>query len=743
MAIKTELLINGMHCASCAVNIERALKKTKGISEANVNFALGVASVAYDPNLITPNEIKKIVSDLGYSAEDKQVDRKAEMRKKETEGLKKRFLLSLIFGIPLLYFSMGWMLGLPVPFIGNARLQALIQFILATPVIFVAFNLYASGLRSILKLAPNMDSLVFIGTSAAYIYSIAISLLIWSGQSYGVKDLYYEIAAFILIFILLGKYLEAVTKGKTSEALKKLIGLQAKTARVIRNGKEMNIPVGEVKIGDIVVVKPGEKIPVDGIVVDGSSTVDESMLTGESMPVSKKKGDRVIGASINKSGMLKFKASAVGKNTVLAQIIKIVEEAQASKAPIQLLADRVAQYFVPLVMCIAILAFLFWFFIAGKPFVFALTILIAVLIIACPCALGLATPTAIMVGTGLGAKNGILIKGADALEKAHKLDTIVFDKTGTLTRGKPGVTDVVSVSNYAENEVLSLAAVAEEGSEHPIGEAIILETKKRGLIAGEGEKYEAVAGKGIKCIYNGKWLFVGNRGFIAGNNIEVSKETGTILQKLENEGKTAVFVAFGGKVVGLIAVADTLKEYSKEAVEQLKKMGKGVWMITGDNKRTAIAIAKQLGIGENSVIAEVLPQDKAKKVKGLQDKGKIVAFVGDGINDAPALAQADVGIAMGGGTDIAMETGEIILIKGDLRDVVTAIDLSSYTMRKIKQNLFWAFFYNSIGIPIAAGILYPFLGFLLNPMIAAAAMAFSSVSVVSNSLLMKRYKKKI
>ncbi len=741
-AVELELKIAGMHSTHCSNLIENTLKKTKGVIEARVEFANERAVIKYDPETITRSEIEKVITDLGYKVEGKlSIDREKEEREKEIRDLKNRFIVSLIFGLPLLYFSMGWMVGLPVPFIENVPLQALIQLVLTTPVIVAAFKLYLSGAKALLRRAPNMDSLVFVGTTAAYIYSIVISVAIWTGVGkYGLKDLYYEIAAFILVFILLGKYLEAVTKGKTSEALKKLIGLQAKTAKVIRNGNEIEIPVEEVKVGDIVIVKPGEKIPVDGIVIEGSSVVDESMITGESMPVTKKKGDKVVGGTINKSGLLKFEATAVGKDTVLAQIIKIVEEAQASKAPIQLLADKVSLYFVPIVILVAIFSFIFWYFIAGMPFVFALTTLIAVLIIACPCALGLATPTTIMVGTGLGAEKGILIKNAEALETAHKADTIIFDKTGTLTKGEPEVVDVVGFNGYDKNEVVRIAAIAEKGSEHPIGEAIVKYADKMGIKIEEGKDYETFAGMGIKCRYGNKFILVGNREFMKRNDIEIEEGIEANVQKLENEGKTVVLLAFDKKLLGVIAVADTLKEFSKEAVEMLKKMKKDVWMITGDNQRTAKAIAKQVGIDERNVLAQVLPQEKSEKVKELQEKGRTVIFVGDGINDAPALAQADVGIAIGSGTDIAMETGEIILIKDDLRDVVKAIKLSKYTLRKIKENLFWAFIYNVVGIPIAAGVLYPFFGILLNPMIAAAAMAFSSVSVVSNSLLMKKFK---
>lgn len=740
---EVELSISGMGSTHCSNLIENALKKTKGIISAKVEFANEKAVIRYSPDSITLSEIKKIITGLGYGAEEKLgADKEKEARQAEIRDFKKRFVVSLIFGAPLLYFAMGWMLGLPVPFIENASLQAMIQLILSTPVIIVAFRLYISGLKSLIRKAPNMDSLVFIGTSAAYIYSLIMSIAIWLGiGNYGVENLYYEIAAFILVFILLGKYLEAVTKGKTSDALRKLIGLQAKTARVLRNGKELEIPVEEVVVGDIVIVKPGEKIPVDGIVLEGISAVDEKAITGESMPVTKKKGDKVIGVTINKSGMLKMKATGIGKDTVLAQIIKIVEEAQASKSPIQLMADKVSLYFVPAVIVVALLAFGFWFLLAGMPFVFSLTILIAVLIIACPCALGLATPTAIMVGTGKGAENGILIKDAQALENAHKLTTIVFDKTGTLTKGEPAVTDIVPVSGYSEKDVLRLSAVAEKGSEHPIGEAIVSHAKKKGVKLPEVKIYKTSAGKGIKCKYKGDWIFVGSRGFMKENKLVIKEHVERDLQKLENQGKTVVISAFGRKIIGIIAVADTLKEFSKQAVDQLKKMGKEVVMITGDNERTGRAIGKEVGI--DRVLAQVLPADKANEVKRLQEEGKVVAMVGDGINDSPALAQADVGIAIGSGTDIAMETGDIILIKDDLRDVVTSIDLSGYTMRKIKQNLFWAFFYNGVGIPVAAGVLYPPFGFLLNPMIAAAAMAFSSVSVVSNSLLMKRYKPKL
>ncbi len=533
---------------------------------------------------------------------------------------------------------------------------------------------------------------------------------------------------------MLGKYLEGITKGRTSEALKKLMGLQAKTAIVVRGGKEVKISISDVRVGDVIIVKPGEKIPVDGVVVQGYSAVDEKIISGESIPVEKKKGDKVIGATINKTGLLKFRAEKIGKDTVLSQIIRIVEDAQMSKAPIQLLADRVSLYFVPAVIAIALSSFAFWY-LSGQTFIFALSILIAVLIIACPCALGLATPTAIMMGTGLGAQNGILFKGAESLETAHKLDSVVFDKTGTLTKGEPKVTDVVSLSKSSEKDILALAAVAEKGSEHPIADAIV---KAAGKVQ-DAKGYKTIPGKGITAVYRGKNIFVGSPRFLDDNKID-SKTADAEMRRLEDEGKTVVLVARGKELIGLVAVADTLKPNSKKAIAALKELGKKVFMITGDNERTAKAIAGQLGIDD--VFARVLPGDKASHVKKLQENGRVVAMVGDGINDAPALAQADVGIAIGSGTDIAIETGDIVLIKDNLLDVVTAIDLSGYTISKIRQNLFWAFFYNVAAIPIAAGILYSSTGFLLNPMIAAATMSFSSVSVVTNSLLMRRYRPK-
>ncbi|MBI2543269.1 MAG: heavy metal translocating P-type ATPase [Candidatus Aenigmarchaeota archaeon] len=644
----------------------------------------------------------------------------------EFKKLRLYVILSVIIAIPVVILSFFY----KVPY------SNLILFLLATPVQFIAGWRFYKGMWDGLRArSANMDTLIATGTSAAWIYSTLVTFL----PTAFVGETYFDASVIIITLILSGKLLEEIAKGKASEALKKLMGLQPKVAKIIKNVKEVEIPIEEVQINDIIVVRPGEKFPVDGIVVEGESSVDESMITGESMPITKRKDDDIIGSTINKSGMIKFKATKIGKDTVLQQIVKIVQEAQTSKAPIQRLADKVSSVFTPSVIIIAILSAILWYAL-GQNFIFALTIFITVLIIACPCALGIATPTAILVGSTLGAQNGILIKGGEALEMAKKINTIIFDKTGTLTKGEPSVTDVFILSSVKEDEVLRLAAVAEVGSEHPIGKSIVREANEKKLTIPSVKSYETVSGKGIKTRYLNKTILVGNRTFIGENKIDTKKFESDI-ERLENEGKTAVIVAYGGEAIGLIGVADTLKEFSKEAVQQLKRMGIEVWMITGDNERTAKAIAQQVGI--EYIMAQVLPQDKATKVKELQKKGAIVGAVGDGINDAPMLAQADLGIAIGSGTDVALETGKIVLIKNDLRDVITAIDLSRYTVKKIKQNLFWAFFYNTVGIPLAAGLLYPFFGLLLSPIIAGAAMAFSSFSVVGNSLLMRTYKPRI
>ncbi|MEM5807941.1 MAG: heavy metal translocating P-type ATPase [Candidatus Aenigmatarchaeota archaeon] len=618
-------------------------------------------------------------------------------------------------------------------------------FFLATPVQFIGgWRFYRGTLDAIKAKQANMDSLIAIGTSAAWIYSTIYTFqgILWPQifpkVTTGGPEVYFTESGLIIGFILLGKYFEHLVKGRASQAIRKLIDLQPKLATVIRDGKEQQIPVEQVKVGDIFIVKPGEKIAVDGVIVEGHSSIDESMITGESIPVGKKVGDEVIGATINKSGLLKVKATRVGAEMTLSQIVKMVQEAIASRAPMQRMADLVSAYFVPVVILIAIGSFILWYFVGGLSFPLALTILISVLIIACPCALGIATPSAIMIGAGKGAQNGILIKSGEYLEKTHKITSIIFDKTGTLTKGEPSVTDVIPIGS-TEKDVLELAALAEKGSEHPLGQAIIKKAREMKLTLREGKSYETVAGKGIKATYQNRTVLVGNRILMKDNNIQTENLEEQI-QKLESEGKTVVIVVYNKKVVGLIAIADTLKEFSKEAVKELKRMGKEVWMITGDNERTAKAIASQIGIDEDKIMAQVLPQDKAKKVKELQERGEIVAACGDGINDAPMLAQADVGIAIGAGTDIAKETGGIVLIKNDLRDVVTAIDLSKATVNKMKQNLFWAFFYNVALIPVAAGLLYPFFGILLNPIYAAMAMATSSISVVGNAMLLNRYK---
>lgn len=607
--------------------------------------------------------------------------------------------------------------------------------ILVAPSIAVGYQFYTVGFKTLLKGSPNMDSLIGIGTGAAVLYGIYATIMIAAGHNNYTMDLYFESAGVIITLILLGKYLESMSKGKTSDAIKKLMGLAPKNALVLQDGKEIILPIEEVEIGDIIIVKPGEKIPVDGTVIKGNTSVDESMLTGESIPVEKNIGDKVVGASINKHGLIQFEATRVGKDTALAQIIKLVEDAQGSKAPIARLADIIAGYFVPVVIVIAILAGLAWF-ISGQSVVFSLTIFIAVLVIACPCALGLATPTAIMVGTGQGAEYGVLIKGGQPLETAHKIETIVFDKTGTITEGKPVVTDIIETNEWNSEDILRLAASAEKGSEHPLGEAIVSKAKELNLKLEEIDDFSAIPGHGIKAAISGKQVWLGNLQLI--NNEGIDNTLLSESERLADEGKTPMYVAVDGILSGIIAVADTTKPNSKKAIDKLHELGVKVAMITGDNERTARAIAKEVGI--DLVLADVLPKDKANEVKKLQEQGKIVAMVGDGVNDAPALAQADVGIAIGSGTDVAIESADIVLMKSDLLDVVTALQLSKKTIRNIKQNLFWAFAYNTAGIPIAAGLLYVFGGPKLNPMIAGAAMAFSSVSVVTNALRLRKFK---
>lgn len=742
-AADVKLKVIGMDNPHCVGTVTDALNLMKGILHKEL-YVNQNAFIKYDSRLTNAEAIKKAIKSAGYNAVEQAVfgsDREKEAREKEIKRLKLEVIIGFALSLPIFILSFPEWFKIAVPYQNFALL------VLATPVqLILGYRFYTGTYIGLMNKTANMDTLIALGTSSAYIYSL---LATFFQQTFN-GGTYYDTSAAIITFILLGKYFEALTKGKASEAMRKLIGLQPKTAAVIRNGRESEIPVDALQIGDIFIVKPGQKIPADGIVIYGSSYVDESMITGESMPVSKNTDSKVIGATLNKNGLLKVKATKIGSDTMLAQIIKLVEEAQGSKAPIQRLADKVSSVFVPAVIIIAALAFLFWYFIAPKfallnfilipsPFIFAFAVFITVLIIACPCALGLATPTAIMVGTGKGAEHGILIKNAEALETAHKLTAVAFDKTGTLTKGKPEVADAIALgSKYSGNDVIKFAAIAEKGSEHPLGESIISYAKNKDIAVKEASHFEAVNGKGVIAKYKNYDILIGNVKLMSQFKIKINKSSYQKIKQLEEQGKTTVIVSVNKSIIGLIAIADTLKENSREAIYELKKMNIEPIMITGDNERAAKAIASEAGI--NKVIANVLPQDKENKIKKLQKEGKIVAMVGDGINDAPALAAADVGIAIGAGTDVAIETGSIVLIKNDLMDAVKAVRLSSYTVRKIKQNLFWAFFYNAAGIPIAAGFLYPFFGFLLNPIIAGAAMAFSSVSVVSNSLLMRSWK---
>ena len=733
--------IEGMTCSACANRVERTVNKLDGVNKASVNFASEKLTVSIDADTIGVAAIKAAVEKAGYKliTEGEVVTKK---KYTSEQLLFRRLVASLALVIPLLIITMGHMVGMPLPHIiepmENPLNFALIQLVLTVPIMIIGYKFYTIGFKNLFKLSPNMDSLIAVGTTAAFLYSLYGTYRIAVGGEAGheyAMHLYYESAATILALITLGKYLEARSKGRTSEAIKKLMGLAPKTATVIRDNKEIIVPLEEVVVGDLVLVKPGEKLPVDGEVVEGSTAVDEAMITGESIPVEKTVGSKVIGASINKTGFIKYRATKVGSDTALAQIIKLVEDAQGSKAPIAKLADVISSYFVPTVIALAILAAVGWL-IAGETPVFALTIFIAVLVIACPCALGLATPTAIMVGTGKGAENGVLIKGGEALETTYKIDTIVFDKTGTLTEGKPKVTDIITEKGR-EDEILILAASSEKGSEHPLGEAIVKGAEERGLQLKEIQSFNAIPGHGIEVTIEGQQILLGNKKLMFEKNIDITL-LGQKSDELAEEGKTPMYIAIEGQLAGIIAVADTVKPSSKEAITTLHEMGIKVAMITGDNKKTAAAIARQVGI--DIVLAEVLPEDKANEVQKLQNEGRKVAMVGDGINDAPALARADIGIAIGSGTDVAIESADIVLMRSDLKDVPTAIKLSKATIRNIKQNLFWAFGYNVLGIPVAMGILHLFGGPLLNPMIAAAAMSLSSVSVLLNALRLKNFK---
>ncbi|MCL2007865.1 MAG: heavy metal translocating P-type ATPase [Treponema sp.] len=746
--MKTETLnIGGMTCAACSARVERTLKKLNGVSSISVNLATERASFSFDHQIIALPLIKEAIENAGYKvlAEKKagKADDNWAYKQKEIRTWKIKTLIAIIFALPLFYITMAPMVPLPwLPFwtaIHHYMMDyplnfAIIQIILTTPIVVVGYKFYTIGFMALIRRSPNMDSLIAIGTSSAIIYSFYNTWKIAAGDHSAVDLLYFETAGVIFALILLGKTLEVVSKGKTGEAIKKLMGLAPKTAIIIVDGIEKEIPIDDVKAGDTILVKPGGKIPVDGTVISGLSAVNESMLTGESMPVDKKPGDHVYAATINTTGIINFRADKVGEDTALAQIIKLVEDAQSSKAPIAALGDKVCAVFVPVVCIIATIVGLSWLLATGNA-AFSLSIFITMLVIACPCALGLATPTAIMVGTGKGAENGILIKGGEALETTHKINTIIFDKTGTITEGKAQVTNIIS--KIDDNYLLQLTASAEKNSEHPLGQAIVSMAEQRGLSLLKSESFNSITGRGIEASIDGKSVIAGNR--------KLMDERGIILSEMEkdsddlaSEGKTPMYIAVDNKLIGIIAVADVVKTSSKGAIAKLNEMGFEVVMITGDNKKTAAAIAKQVGI--ERVLAEVLPGDKSGEVKKLQAEGKKVAMVGDGINDAPALVQADTGIAIGSGTDVAMESADIVLMRSDLMDVPTAINLSKRTIRTIKQNLFWAFAYNTLGIPIAGGILYLFGGPLMNPMLAAAAMSLSSVSVVSNALRLKRFK---
>ena len=746
MSKQKEYIIEGMSCASCAMTIENAVSKIPGVDKASVNLATEIMTVEANDS-VTPEDIAKVVDGVGYGARprgksvEEELEEKNEKKEAHLREMKRNLTISAIFTVPLLFIAMADMVGIPMPaFLSPMQSPvsyALIQLALVLPILWVGRRFFVDGFKALSKGHPNMDSLVALGTSAAFLYSLYGTYHVLEGHAHFAMNLYYESAGVILTLITLGKYFEDVSKGKTSMAIQTLVGLAPKMATVLRDGQEVEIPVEAVQVGDLIRVKPGEKVPVDGVVTEGNSTVDESMLTGESIPVSKVVGDEVIGASLNKTGSFILKATKIGKDTALSQIIQLVEQAQGSKAPIAKLADKVSGVFVPIVIVLALVSGLAWYFLGQESWVFALTITISVLVIACPCALGLATPTAIMVGTGKGAENGILLKSGEALEEANHVNMVVFDKTGTITNGTPVVTDVVTADSTDADALIRLAASLEVASEHPLGEAIVAKAKEQGAAFDEVTNFEAIPGFGIKGHVGETLVFLGNEKWMRENglaNVEMNDKANHFAE----QGKTPLYIGYNDAVQGLIVVADTVKESSARAIQTLHEMGIQVAMMTGDHERTAQAIAAEVGI--DRVFSEVLPQDKANYVSKLQEEGYIVAMVGDGINDAPALAQAQVGIAIGTGTDVAIESADAVLMKSDLMDVPAMLKLSRATIRNIKENLFWAFAYNVIGIPFAMGVLHLFGGPLLNPMIAGAAMSFSSVSVVLNALRLKRWK---
>ncbi len=737
---KEEFALEGLQCAGCVSTVEKVVRDLPGVKEANVNLATEKMMVQFNPKEADVQKIMETVSLAGYQAilindEEDVLEKTAAKKEKQLQSLKVRAWVSGVFAIVLLYIAMGEMIGLPLPQILQPMEHPIVfsvtQLILVTPILWVGRSYFVNGFKALIRKHPNMDSLVALGTSAAILYSVWSTIRILAGEYHYVMHLYVESAAVILAFITVGKYFETLTKGRTSQAIQSLVALSPKVATVIRDGKEVEVPVEELQVGEVVFVRPGEKIPVDGVILSGESFVDESMITGESVPVFKKEGSKVVGATLNTTGSFLVEVSQVGKDTTLSQIIRLVEEAQGSKAPIAAIADRVAGIFVPIVMGLSLLAGLYWGLIGGESFEFVVTVMISVLVIACPCALGLATPTAIMVGTGFGAKRGILIKSSAALEEAGHVGVVLLDKTGTITNGKPKVVDIQVFNDYSKEEVLKVAASIEKHSEHPLGKAIVEEAEKQEFDVLPIEQFQSISGMGIQGIVDGKEVLLGNHLLLQNQKIAVD-DFNTVIDEVASQGQTAMFVVIQKQVAGIIVVADTIKATSKEAIQQMKALGLQVRMVTGDHEKTAKAIANEVGI--ETVYSQVLPNEKASVVEQLLEEGYQVAMVGDGINDAPALAKATVGIAIGSGVDVAIETADMVMMQDDLRLVAKTIQLSKMTMMTIKENLFWAFIYNVIGIPVAMGVLHFFGGPLLSPMIAGAAMSFSSVSVVLNAL---------